>query len=173
MRKLVLVLMLALGSAPLSGRAFAASGSANEGRSGQDAAEKTAKAVDRVPGGPGEAHAAVRAEPVEVRREYRISLGPWSGTLSVPDSIDLLELADRARGFLGIIAIMGTAVFLSDNRRAISRRVVFWGLVLQWGFAILVLRVPAGIRAMRAAGAAIQAILDCALEGAGWSSARR
>ena len=108
----------------------------------------------------------MRAEPVEVRREYRISLGPWSGTLSVPESIDLLELADRASGFLGIMAILGVAVFLSDNRRAISRRVVFWGLALQWGFAVLVLRVPAGIQALRAAGTAVQAILDCALEGA-------
>ena len=45
-----------------------------------------------------------------------------------------------------MIAILAAAVFLSDNRRAISRRVVFWGLALQWGFALLVLRVPAGAR---------------------------
>jgi CNT family concentrative nucleoside transporter len=41
-----------------------------------------------------------------------------------------------------------------------------WGLILQWGFAVLVLRVPAGIRAMRAAGDAVEAVLACALGGA-------
>jgi CNT family concentrative nucleoside transporter len=44
------------------------------------------------------------------------------------------------------------AAYLSDNRRAISRRVVLWGLGLQWGFALLVLRVPAGIRFLEHAG---------------------
>jgi CNT family concentrative nucleoside transporter len=111
-------------------------------------------------------HSTEKGTPVEVRRQYRISLGGWTGTFSVPESLGLVELADRARGILGILAILGVAVFLSENRQAISRRVVFWGLVLQWAFAIMVLRVPAGIRAMRAAGEAAQTILDCALAGA-------
>ena len=46
---------------------------------------------------------------------------------------------DRFRGFLGIVAILGLAFALSNNRRAISRRVVFWGLALQWAFAGVVL----------------------------------
>jgi CNT family concentrative nucleoside transporter len=153
----LLLLMILLGRP-----AVAASEPGREASSARDANGKTPKAkgeMDRV-------HAGARVEPVEVRREYRVSLGPWSSTFSLPESIDLFELADRARGFLGILAIIAAAAFLSENRRAISRRIVFWGLVLQWGFAILVLRVPAGIRAMRAAGTAVQAILDCALEGA-------
>ena len=85
------------------------------------------------------------AEPVEARRIYRVTSGPWSSDFSVPEWLDLLDLTDRFRGFFGMLAILGVAVFLSDNRRAISRRVVFWGLALQWGFAILVLRVPAGV----------------------------
>ena len=85
----------------------------------------------------------------EARRSYRVSLGPWSGDFSVPEWLDVLDLTDRVRGFVGMFAILAVAVFLSDNRRAISRRVVFWGLALQWGLAILVLRVPAGVQVVR------------------------
>ncbi len=88
---------------------------------------------------------AILVGPVETREVYQVSLGRWSWRFSVPESLDLLDLADRVRGLVGMFAILGVAVFLSENRRAISRRVVFWGLVLQWGFALLVLRVPAGI----------------------------
>ena len=49
---------------------------------------------------------------------------------------------------------------------AISRRVVFWGLVLQWSFALLVLRVPAGVQLLRRAGDGVEAMLNCALAGA-------
>jgi CNT family concentrative nucleoside transporter len=104
--------------------------------------------------------------PVEVRRTYQISLGPWKTQFSVPDSFDLLDLADRARGAGGILIILGVAIFLSDNRRAISARVVFWGLGLQLGFGLLVLRVPAGVRFLSEAGKAVESILGCALAGA-------
>jgi CNT family concentrative nucleoside transporter len=108
----------------------------------------------------------VVAKPVELRRIYQVSLGPWTWRFSAPESLDLLDIADRIRGLFGMLAILGVAVFLSDNRRAISRRVVFWGLVLQWGIALLVLRVPAGVRFLKDAGSAVESILDCALEGA-------
>jgi CNT family concentrative nucleoside transporter len=108
----------------------------------------------------------VRIEPVEVRREYRIWLGWWSTTVSLPENVDLIDLADRARGVLGMVAIFGTAYFLSENPQAIPRKVVFWGLGLQWVFAILVLRVPAGERVLRKVADAVQAMLDCALAGA-------
>jgi CNT family concentrative nucleoside transporter len=73
---------------------------------------------------------------------------------------------DRARGAVGIVAILGLAYVLSENRRAISRRVLFWGLALQWAFALLVLRVPAGERVLRQAGSAVESVLSCALKGA-------
>ena len=67
--------------------------------------------------------------------------------VSVPESLDLLDIADRVRGSVrDRWRSWGSPSFLSDNRRAISRRVVFWGLALQWAFALLVLRVPAGVR---------------------------
>jgi concentrative nucleoside transporter, CNT family len=108
----------------------------------------------------------VLAGPLETRRLYRVSLGPWSRDFEVPESVDLFDIADRVRAFVGMLMILGAAVFLSDNRRAISGRVVFWGLALQWGFALLVLRVPAGIELLSKAGKVVQAVLDCALEGA-------
>jgi CNT family concentrative nucleoside transporter len=107
----------------------------------------------------------VVAGEVEVRRVYQVSLGPWTWRFSAPESLDLLDIADRIRGGLGILAILGIAVFLSDNRRAISGRVVFWGLVLQWGFALLVLRVPAGVAFLRRSGMVVESILGCALAG--------
>ena len=166
MRKLVLITFLTLGLAPLCGPVLAASGPGQETSPAQDEQGKTAEEADQARAERAQADAAAAGLPVEVRREYRVTLGPWSGTLSLPESVDLLDLVDRVRGFLGIVAILSAAVFLSENRRAISRRVVFWGLALQWGFAILVLRVPAGIRMMSAAGQAVQAVLDCALDGA-------
>ena len=68
-------------------------------------------------------------------RIYRLSLGPWSWDFTVPESIDLPDIADRIRGFFGMLLILAVAAYLSDNRQAISRRVVLWGLGLQWGFA--------------------------------------
>lgn len=48
-------------------------------------------------------------------------------------------LSHVLRGLLGLAAFIGLAVLLSDNRRAISWRVVVMGLVLQLGFAALVI----------------------------------
>jgi concentrative nucleoside transporter, CNT family len=110
----------------------------------------------------------VIAEPVQMRRLYRFTMGPWSHDIEVPEWIDPAEIADRVRALFGMVAILAVATFLSDNRRAISPRVIFWGLGLQWGFALLVLRVPAGIEVLRRAGEGVQKVLDCALEGAGF-----
>jgi CNT family concentrative nucleoside transporter len=73
---------------------------------------------------------------------------------------------ERARGALGIIAILGVAYVLSNNRRAIAPRVVFWGLALQWAFALLVLRVPAGEQVLRGAGHVVEEVIACAQRGA-------
>jgi concentrative nucleoside transporter, CNT family len=108
----------------------------------------------------------VDVEPEDGHRSYRVSIGPWSGDFSVPEWLDILDVTDRLRGFVGMFAILAAAVFLSDNRSAISRRVVIWGLALQWGFALLVLRVPAGARIFAAAGHVVESILNCALSGA-------
>ena len=129
--------------------------------------EPAAKSATKTPPRLKEAaKSKVLVGPVETRRIYQISFGSWSHQFSVPESIDLLDIADRARGVLGMFAILGVALFLSEKRSAISGRVVFWGLALQWGFGLLVLRVPAGIQSVDQAGKAVESVLDCALVGA-------
>ncbi|HXJ97092.1 MAG TPA: nucleoside transporter C-terminal domain-containing protein [Terriglobia bacterium] len=58
---------------------------------------------------------------------------------------------------LGIIAILGAAFFFSNNRRAVSLRVVGWGFGLQLLLALFVLRTHVGY-----------AVLDAAARGAVW-----
>lgn len=50
----------------------------------------------------------------------------------------------RFVGFLGIAAILGIAYLMSNNRKAINRRLVYWGLGLQITFAVFILRTPIG-----------------------------
>ena len=50
----------------------------------------------------------------------------------------------RLVGFLGIAAILGIAFLMSNNRKAINYRVVYWGLGLQLAFAIFILATPIG-----------------------------
>lgn len=104
--------------------------------------------------------------PVEIRRGYEISIGGWfTFHFSTPEWLDLEDVADRVRSGLGMLAILGVALFLSENSRAISRRVVFWGLGLQWAFALLALRLPAGIRMLEQLGKGVNSVLGSAMDG--------
>lgn len=76
-----------------------------------------------------------------------------------------IALADRLRGLLGIVVILGVVFTLSTNRRAISRRVLFWGLALQWAFAFLVLYLPPGAVVLSKVGDFVKGVLDSALVG--------
>ena len=166
MRTIVLVGLTVLALLTATGELRSASaGAAGQGEADQPAKTSVKPATTRraeLDAG----RAEVRLDPVEVRREYRISLGRWSTTVTVPENVDLIDLADRVRGFFGMAAILGAACFLSENPRSISRRVFFWGLGLQWVFAILVLRVPAGVLVLRKVADAVEAMLDCAIAGA-------
>jgi len=79
--------------------------------------------------------------------------------------VSMESMFDQNRGLLGIVLILGLAALLSENRRAISRRVVLWGLALQWGFAVLVLKVPAGRDVLTKAGEFVEGVLACAMSG--------
>jgi concentrative nucleoside transporter, CNT family len=103
---------------------------------------------------------------VIVSHEYQFQMGPLRFNFRMPGVLEAQDLMDRARGAVGIVAILGLAYVLSENRREIARRVLFWGLTLQWAFALLVLRVPAGERVLRRAGSGVEEILGCALTGA-------
>ena len=74
----------------------------------------------------------------------------------------------RFTGLLGLAAILALAWLLSTNRKAIRWRTAFWGLGLQWVFAVLVLRFDAGERALAAAGDAVNRMLAYAFVGSGF-----
>jgi CNT family concentrative nucleoside transporter len=71
-------------------------------------------------------------------------------------------------GILGIFAILGIALLLSTDRRAISLRVVAWGLGLQAALAVFILKMPLGHQIFQAAGDAISKLLDFAKVGSGF-----
>ncbi|HEX4627390.1 MAG TPA: Na+ dependent nucleoside transporter N-terminal domain-containing protein, partial [Gemmatimonadales bacterium] len=69
-------------------------------------------------------------------------------------------LGQRLTGLLGIALILGLGIALSHNRRAISWRVVAWGLGLQLAFAVFVLLSPLGQALFTALGNAVKKILS-------------
>src|SRR5947209_16746858 len=75
------------------------------------------------------------------------------------------SLGSRLTGLFGIILILGIGIALSRNRRAISWRVVAWGVGLQLAFAIFVLRVPIGQTIFGWLGAVVTRILSFSYAG--------
>ena len=65
----------------------------------------------------------------------------------------------RWMSLVGIAVILGVAVLLSTNRRAISLRIVASAFALQVGIAALVLYVPAGRRAVLAISHGVEAVI--------------
>ena len=92
-------------------------------------------------------------------------LGQQPKPAKVAEGIATLSTA-RLQSVLGIVAILGLTYALSSNRKAISRRVVIWGLLLQWLFALIVLRWEPGRNAIDRASKSVEKVLDCALAGA-------
>jgi concentrative nucleoside transporter, CNT family len=72
----------------------------------------------------------------------------------------------RFIGLLGIIVMMGAAYLLSSNRKAIKPRIIFWGLGLQFIFAVIVLKTQPGEWFFIQCNDIIMAVLNCAQEGA-------
>ncbi|WP_390622237.1 NupC/NupG family nucleoside CNT transporter [Tautonia marina] len=62
--------------------------------------------------------------------------------------------------------IVGLAVLLSENRKAISVRTVVPGLAIQMGLGLLLILVPAGQHVMEAVSNFVVLILNCAIVGA-------
>jgi CNT family concentrative nucleoside transporter len=76
-----------------------------------------------------------------------------------PRPADPVSLAERLTGLIGLAAIIGIGVAFSRDRRRIRWSVVGWGLALQVGFAIFVLRVPAGQALFRKLGDLVSTVL--------------
>ena len=71
----------------------------------------------------------------------------------------------RIRAAVGLMLLLGIAWALSTDRRNVSWRLVGWGLGLQIGFALLVLKTPAGVAAFDALNHVVHAILGYGTEG--------
>ncbi|MBZ2186232.1 MAG: NupC/NupG family nucleoside CNT transporter [Bryobacter sp.] len=68
-------------------------------------------------------------------------------------------------GLLGLAVILGVCYISSTNRKSIQPRLLLWGLGLQFGFALLVLKTPAG-QAFQTASGAVNALLKYSEDGA-------
>ncbi|HVH68657.1 MAG TPA: nucleoside transporter C-terminal domain-containing protein [Gemmatimonadales bacterium] len=75
------------------------------------------------------------------------------------------SVPQRLTGLFGIALILGIGVALSHNRRAISWRVVGWGIGLQLAFAIFVLLVPFGQVLFSELGDIVKTILSFSYKG--------
>jgi CNT family concentrative nucleoside transporter len=73
---------------------------------------------------------------------------------------------ERLTGIIGIIIILGLAYLWSNNRKAINYRLVITGLLLQFGLAVFILKVPLGQDIFFWLGKAINKLLDFSRQGA-------
>lgn len=65
----------------------------------------------------------------------------------------------------GFFVLLAIGFALSKNRRAVSLRVVAWGVALQWIIAVVLLKLPQGAGGLQAAAAGVQGVLDHAFVG--------
>src|ERR1700689_4414720 len=71
----------------------------------------------------------------------------------------------RYTGILGLLTMLGLAYIFSTNRRAISKKIVAWGLGLQIVFAIFVLKIELGRVLFQKAGDAVNRLLSYSFVG--------
>ncbi len=77
-------------------------------------------------------------------------------------------ILDRLRGVIGIVAILGIAVLMSNNRKKIKLRMIAWGLGLQITFALIILWTPPGRWLFEAARVTVAKLLAFTDYGAGF-----
>ena len=100
-----------------------------------------------------------------------ITLLPLSvivGLLHLSSDPETIALTERVVSLLGLFVLMGIAYVLSNNRKAISVRVMVTGLLLQLAFALLVMKTQAGQTFFQYVGNGILYILNFTHEGAGF-----
>jgi CNT family concentrative nucleoside transporter len=74
----------------------------------------------------------------------------------------------RFIGILGLGLILAGAYALSNNRRAIDRRLVLWGMALQVGFAFFILKTTPGTAIFETLSRGVTALLGFSMAGAGF-----
>ncbi len=79
---------------------------------------------------------------------------------------------ERLIGLVGIVVLFGVAYLASNNRKAIQWRIVFWGIVLQLIFGVLVLNVGVGRQVLSTVADGVTALIGFADHGSdfifGW-----
>lgn len=88
------------------------------------------------------------------------------GLSALPAAPAPVPTYERLVGFLGIAVMIAIAYAMSENRKAISWRLVGMALVLQAVFAVLVLKTTAGILFFGKVGGVVDALLAFTEEGA-------
>ncbi|MFM7216524.1 MAG: NupC/NupG family nucleoside CNT transporter [Bacteroidota bacterium] len=73
---------------------------------------------------------------------------------------------DRFFGLIGLVVILGIAYLMSSNRKAIDRRLVISGLLLQLGMAVFILKTSLGQALFGTLGRWITKLLEFADQGA-------
>lgn len=59
---------------------------------------------------------------------------------------------ERGISLIGIVVFIGISYALSVNRKAIRWRTIAWGLALEFGFALLILKTPWGLKFFKSLG---------------------
>ena len=89
-----------------------------------------------------------------------VVLGAAAGTAAIVALIARFAGIPQVQPLVGLIVILSIGYALSTNRRAIDRHTVAWGLLLQFVFAILVLKTAAGQRLFQTLGDAMNRLLN-------------
>ncbi len=74
----------------------------------------------------------------------------------------------RARSLLGYVLMLGIAFALSSDRRRVSARTLLWGVALQFGFGLLVLKTPVGRGFFDAVNSGFKSLLGFTAKGSGF-----
>ncbi len=69
-------------------------------------------------------------------------------------------------GIIGLAVILGIAYTASLNRKAIKPRIIVWGLILQFAFALFVMKIPVGIKILSVVAWLTTELMNKANEGA-------
>lgn len=69
-------------------------------------------------------------------------------------------------GIIGLAVILGIAYTASLDRKAIKPRIIVWGLVLQFAFALFVMKIPVGIKILSVVAWLTTELMNKANEGA-------
>ncbi len=73
---------------------------------------------------------------------------------------------DRFIGVVGLVVILGIAYAFSTDRKKVNRRLILWGLILQFAFALLVMKWSVGQRVFAGISNAVKLGLEKADAGA-------